>query len=197
MPNRTDVYGNANFDEVSVEVNLFSSTILENVGVYSVEPSMPILYQMARMSYFGMFIGVILKLIVFSLFCLSVLMMYNMMMIGVETRNFDFGMLRTVGMNKKSLMLTVLVDSLKYVLVANLVAFPVSFWTLKLTSGIFTKFFGFDYVLTPTFDAIAIASVIGFLVPLVASFVPIRVALGEKIIEAINPIRNKTIAIKH
>jgi ABC-type antimicrobial peptide transport system permease subunit len=150
MPNRTDVYGNANFDEVSVEVNLFSSTILENVGVYSVEPSMPILYQMARMSYFGMFIGVILKLIVFSLFCLSVLMMYNMMMIGVETRNFDFGMLRTVGMNKKSLMLTVLVDSLKYVLVANLVAFPVSFWTLKLTSGIFTKFFGFDYVLTPT-----------------------------------------------
>ena len=125
-----------------------------------------------------MFIGVILKLIVFSLFCLSVLMMYNMMMIGVESRNFDFGMLRTVGMNRRSLMLAVLVDSLKYVAVANLLGFPVSYGTLKLVSGIFTKFFGFEYVLTPTFDAVAIAVVVGFLVPVVASFVPIRVALG-------------------
>lgn len=156
---------------------------------------MPILYQMARMSYFGMFISVILKLIVFSVFCLSMLMMYNM--IGVETRNFDFGMLRAVGINKKSLMLIVLVDSLNYVVVANIVAFPVSFWTLKLTTAIFTKFFGFDYVLAPTFDAIAIVSVIGFLVPIIAPLVPIQVSLGEKIIETINPIRNKTIAIKH
>lgn len=52
-------------------------------------------------------------------------------------------------------------------------------------------------MLTPTFDAIVVAAVVGFLVPVVASFVPIQVALGEKIIEAINPIRNKTVAIKH
>jgi hypothetical protein len=44
---------------------------------------MPILYQISRMSYFGMFIGVILKLIIITLFSLSVLMMYNTMMIGV------------------------------------------------------------------------------------------------------------------
>lgn len=104
---------------------------------------MPILYLMSKMSYFGMFIGVILKLIVFSLFCLSVLMMYNMMMIGVETRNFDFGMLRTVGLKKRVLMVAVLVDSLRYVVVANLLAFPVSIMTLRVTSTIFTKFFGF------------------------------------------------------
>jgi len=197
MANRTDVYGEANFDLISQQVNSFSNSVIEDLGVYAVKPSEPILYQLSKMSYFGMFIGVILKLIVFSLFCLSVLMMYNMMMIGVESRNFDFGMLRTVGMNRRSLMLTVLVDSLKYVVVANMMGFPVSYGTLKIVSSIFTKFFGFQYVLTPTFDSIVIASVVGFLVPIVASFVPILVALGEKIIESINPVRNKTVAIKH
>lgn len=113
------------------------------MGIYAVQSEMPILYLMSKMSYFGMFIGVILKLIVFSLFCLSVLMMYNMMMIGVETRNFDFGMLRTVGLTKQMLMVTVLFDSLKYVIVANVLAFPVSIFALRLTSGIFTTFFGF------------------------------------------------------
>lgn len=98
---------------------------------------------MSKMSYFGMFIGVVLKLIVFSLFCLSVLMMYNMMMIGVETRNFDFGMMRTVGLTRARLVMAVLVDSLRYVMLANLVAFPCSVGTLRMVSGIFTRFFGF------------------------------------------------------
>lgn len=99
---------------------------------------MPILAIMGTMNLFGMFIGVVLNLIVFSLFSLSVLMMYNMMMIGVETKNFDFGILRTVGMNRYSLVMAVLIDSVKYVVVANLLAFPASFKVLGWTSGIFT-----------------------------------------------------------
>lgn len=35
------------------------------------------------MSYFGMFIGVILKLIIISLFTLSILMMNNMLNVGI------------------------------------------------------------------------------------------------------------------
>jgi ABC-type antimicrobial peptide transport system permease subunit len=87
-------------------------------------------------------------------------------------------MFRTVGMSKKRLIGTVLLDSLKYVLVSNIFAFPASFLCLKLASGIFTKFFNVEYVLYPTFEAIIVASIVGFLVPILSSFVPIQAALG-------------------
>lgn len=87
-------------------------------------------------------------------------------------------MLRTVGMSKKVLVGTVLVDSLKYVLVANIFAYPASFAFLYLASSIFETFFGYTYKLNPTVDSILLASVVGFLVPIVSSFVPISVALG-------------------
>jgi hypothetical protein len=44
---------------------------------------MPIASNLIVMGYFGMFIGVILKLIIVSLFILSVIMMNNMLTMGI------------------------------------------------------------------------------------------------------------------
>jgi ABC-type antimicrobial peptide transport system permease subunit len=60
------------------------------------------------MSLLGLFIGVVFKFIVFGLFVLSVLMMYNMFMIGVESNNYSFGILRTIGMKRVAVVSTVL-----------------------------------------------------------------------------------------
>jgi ABC-type antimicrobial peptide transport system permease subunit len=69
---------------------------------------MPILYFLKDMSLLGLFIGVVFKFIVFGLFVLSVLMMYNMFMIGVESNNYSFGILRTIGMKRVAVVSTVL-----------------------------------------------------------------------------------------
>jgi ABC-type antimicrobial peptide transport system permease subunit len=60
------------------------------------------------MSLLGLFIGVVFKFIMFGLFVLSVLMMYNMFMIGVESNNYCFGILRTIGMKRVAVVSTVL-----------------------------------------------------------------------------------------
>ncbi len=51
--------------------------------MFAVTSEIPIAASLTEMSYFGMFIGVILKLVIISLFVLSVLMMNNMMLMGI------------------------------------------------------------------------------------------------------------------
>lgn len=92
-----------------------------------------------------MFIGVILKLVIISLFVLSVLMMNNMMLMGIERKSFDFALIKTMGANKTFVILNLLLSSIRYVTIANIIAFPFAYLTLSFISGVFTLFFGYSY----------------------------------------------------
>lgn len=89
------------------------------------------------MSYFGMFIGVILKMIIISLFVLSVLMMNNMMLTGTDRKSFDFALLKTMGADKKFVVINLIFSSFKYVFLSNIIAFPFANLTLGFVSGLF------------------------------------------------------------
>lgn len=97
------------------------------------------------MSYFGMFIGVILKLIIVSLFTLSILMMNNMLNVGIERKNFDFAVLKTMGAHRNFVIINILIDSIKYVLIANIIAYPFAYLCMAFVSNIFITFFGYYY----------------------------------------------------
>lgn len=103
------------------------------------------------MSYFGMFIGVILKLIITSLFVLSVLMMNNMMLMGTDRKSFDFALMKTMGADRFFVVFNLLFSSFKYVFLSNVIAFPFAYLTLGLVSGLFKTFFGYSYEVRPTF----------------------------------------------
>jgi hypothetical protein len=47
-----------------------------------------------------MFLGIILKLIIFVLFVLSVMLLYNLLLVSIETKTFELGVLRVLGLNK-------------------------------------------------------------------------------------------------
>ena len=106
---------------------------------------MPIASNLIVMGYFGMFIGVILKLIIFSLFILSAIMMNNMLTMGVETKRFDMALFKTMGANKVFILVYILVNSLKYVLISNFIAFPFAYFILRMMTEIFETFFGYKY----------------------------------------------------
>ncbi len=98
---------------------------------------MPIASNLIVMGYFGMFIGVVLKLVIVSLFILSAIMMNNMLTMGVETKQFDMALFKTIGANKLFLVIYILIDSLKYVLISNLIAFPFAYFILRMTTSVF------------------------------------------------------------
>jgi hypothetical protein len=89
------------------------------------------------MSYFGMFIGVILKLVITSLFVLSVLMMNNMMLMGTDRKSFDFALLKMMGANRIFVIFNLFFGSFKYVAISNFLAFPFAYFSLHMISGVF------------------------------------------------------------
>ena len=56
---------------------------MERLGMFSVDTSMPIASNLVALGFIGMFIGVMFKLIIFSLFLLSAVMMNNMFRVGI------------------------------------------------------------------------------------------------------------------
>ncbi len=91
---------------------------------------MPIAGNLINLGFVGMFIGVMLKLIICSLFILSALMMNNMFRMGVERRNFDFALLKVMGADRLFVIVNILFSAFKYVALANIIAFPLAYIAL-------------------------------------------------------------------
>jgi hypothetical protein len=98
---------------------------------------MPIASNLIILGYVGMFIGVMLKLIIISLFMLSVIMMNNMLLMGVERKNFDFALLKVMGADRVFIVINLLMSSLKYVAFANLIAYPLAYLALQGITDVF------------------------------------------------------------
>lgn len=191
-----DVYKNSDYQETYNTLSTFGAQILRDVGIFAVHSEIPIAENLVAMSYFGMFIGVILKLIILSLFILSVLMMNNMLLMGIDRKSFDFALLKTMGANRFFIIISLLSSSMKYVLTANFFAFPFAYVVLGGVSGIFDTFFGYSYQVEPTVESVFGGLFIGVLVPVVSSIAPIWGIIKDDLAENLNPIRNKTESIK-
>lgn len=137
IPDRVKIYSSSDYQVTYDTLSRFGSNILSKIGMFSVNSEIPIADSLVQMSYFGMFIGVILKLIITSLFILSAIMMNNMMLMGTDRKSFDFALLKTMGANRVFVVISLLLSSFKYVLISNLVAFPFASVTLGYISSLF------------------------------------------------------------
>ena len=108
---------------------------------------------------------------------LSSLMIYALMLSDIDTKTFDFGMLRALGFNKGNIASTILVQ-------ATLIGLPALFIGLvfgwALNAGLRWIFFSLtnvysDYQLTE--NSLYLAVSIGLVVPFIANVFPIRKAL--------------------
>ena len=153
---------------------------------------MPIASNLITLGYVGMFIGVMLKLIIVSLFLLSVIMMNNMLLMGVEKKNFDFALLKVMGADRIFIVINLLSSSLKYVLLANFIAYPLAYLVLETVTDVFESFFGYKHEITPTFASLVGGIIIGVFVPIVSSVAPIWGVMNNDLVENLNPIRTTT-----
>jgi hypothetical protein len=118
-------------------VSRIGKQLLEKVGLFAVRTNMPIAENLVNMSFIGMFIGVTCQLLIFSLFLLSVIMMNNMFRVGIERKNFDFALLKVMGADRAFIVANILTGSLKYVLGANVIAYPLAYFGLQMVSTVF------------------------------------------------------------
>lgn len=140
----------------------------------------------------ALYLGLILSVIVAILLLLSVLLIYSLLIISVETRTFELGVHRMVGITRFGII---------QMLLTQACTFSVPAWGLGLvTSSIVTHavldslenslHVPIDKHLSPS--SILIASSLGLLAPLVASIFPIRAALSKNLHDALDTRQSKT-----
>lgn len=104
---------------------------------------------------------------------ISVLIIYSLLMISVESKNFEIAVIRMVGMNKASIIGLVVCQSFLYVIPAMILAFGVSIIILGEASKYFEANYKVKIDRIPGLDSCLQGIFIGSVIPLISSIMPI------------------------
>lgn len=85
-----------------------------------------VLTDIRQYSFSVLFLGLIFDLIILLFMIISILLIYSLLMINVETKSFEIGVMRMVGLNKKGLIIMILIQSFLFVIPALFFGFLLS-----------------------------------------------------------------------
>ncbi len=196
-PLRVDSYRSSDLSTVEASVSGFMSGLLFRVSWSDMETSLPVLSGIKSYRFFSLFLGLILNIIILFIFFLSVLLIYSLLMVSVESRTFELGILRMVGMTRGRLVGLVVTQALFYAIPGIAIGLPVA-------QGLAVAFASFlssialvqlSPLLSPL--SICLALLAGILVPLIAAIVPIRAALSKNVWDSVDTRRSKTKAVEY
>ena len=190
---RTAHYSQDDFFKIQRAVTGYANQIIDDVGFYPLRADLDVLSQMETYSTAMLFLGLIFDIILLLFTSLSILLFYSLLMISVETKTFEFGVMRMVGLSKTGIINVVFVQAFMYVMPSMVIAFITSVPAL---------FFLFKFIFTgdsiepqspfPSDVAIAQAVLVGILIPFFSSILPIKVALSKDLNESLDTSRSKT-----
>ena len=140
--------------------------------------------------------SLIFNLVLVIFIVISIFLIYSLIMIGVETKTFETGIMRMVGVSKKGLLLMIFMQTCMFVLPAIILAFILCFPVLALCySQIFKEKLTNGFEPVPSWNAIVLAIIVGLFIPLLSSILPLMKVLGQNLNDALNYERNRVKAI--
>jgi len=189
---RMTIYKNSDFDKVQDYMTSYASNILDKLGFFALDTDMPILTDLQGLSMAAVFLGIIMNLVVIILAAISSYLVYSLLMISFDTRIFEMGIFRLIGLRKWALVVLVIIQSLLFVLPALLLGIGTSFFYLYVISNIFNRTVQFTFEPVPSQTAFIWAICVGFIVPLIASFIPISNVLRQTLSASIDMAHSKS-----
>jgi ABC-type antimicrobial peptide transport system permease subunit len=134
-----------------------------------------------------LFLGLIFDIIVLLFVILSILLIYSLLMVSVETKTFEFGVMRMVGLDKRGIIQMIIIQSFMFVIPSVVAGFAMCFPTLKIIDTyVFTDDMGVQKSDLPSTYAVVQALMIGLVIPLVSSIAPIKNALSKNLNDSLD-----------
>ena len=167
--------------------------INDQLGFYPISIDMPLLIQLQAFNFAILFLGLIFRIVITLFIAISILLIYSLLQVNVESRTYEIGVKRMMGLQKTTLIVDIISQTFLFVIPGIVVAFLLSFPCLRL---IF--FYAFEDTMElkmssePTIYAIMNALIIGIFIPLVSSLIPIKEAMKKNLNEALDYNRSKT-----
>jgi len=98
-------------------------------------------------------------------------------MLSVESKSFDLGVMRMVGLSKNNVIVLIVVQSFMFVIPSIIGGFSVSLIILYVAKYFAENKLHIDFEANPSFGSICQALFLSTMIPLVSSIMPIQIVL--------------------
>jgi ABC-type antimicrobial peptide transport system permease subunit len=133
---RMDYYKSSNFFDTQRMVTGYANNIIDSLGFFPVKMNMEVLKRMETFGQAVMFLGLIFNIIILLFAILSILLIYSLLSISVETKTFEFGVMRMIGLSKTGIINMIVLQGFMFVLPSLIVGFIVSVPCLNVLNKI-------------------------------------------------------------
>jgi len=128
-------------------------------------------------------------------FSISVLLIYSLLMLSVESKSFDLGVMRMVGLSKNNVIFLVILQSFMFVIPSIISGFAISLTFLQFCKYYAETELHMDFEATPSAGSVFQAIFLSTMIPLLSSILPIQVVLQRNLTDALDIQRSKTQAV--
>lgn len=195
-PPRVEAYRHTDYDDIQRAVMEFSSRAVYLLGFNQLAIDQPIVESLRGSRFFALFLGLILNIILCILTGLSILLLYSLLIVNVEVRTFDMGVMRMLGMTKLGVLAHLLAQAFAYALPAYIVGMGVSQGLFFVLARFFERATAVEVSPWLARDGIILATILAFVIPIVAAVFPVVKAFGQSLVQALSVNQSKTSAVK-
>ena len=110
-------------------------------GDYPLKGQNDLLDDMQLYNFAILFIGLVFSIVIILFIVISILLIYSLLMITTETKTFDIGIMRLIGLSSSGFVAMIFTQAVMFVIPSILAAYVCSFPVLYL---VFSEMFGSD-----------------------------------------------------
>lgn len=192
---RIECYMDPQYKTVSKFIVDWASDNAYQIGFTEVETQLPVLAALSSTQYFSAFLNLIFSMVVILLCALSCFLICSLLMVSVETKTFELGIFRMIGMSKWGVMSLLAIQALSYSLPAWVIGLVTAQGLWVYLRKLLAASMGIDVGVMLAANAVVLATALGVLVPLLASIIPIRRALHGNLHDALDTRRAASKAV--
>ena len=185
LKNREKIYNSQ--DGMQPALIKASDKIYSRIGLeYPISMSNPLSEVLNTFFLFQDFLNNVFTAVMFLLILLSILLIYSLMNSNLEEKNYEFGMLRVLGMKKNSLVFLLSLQSLFFAIPGLALGFMTAY---AINAIIYFVVFNNTYLPTSygfPGESVAIGLCVGIIIPFLSNIIPIHRALSQTLRDSLN-----------
>ena len=158
---------------------------------YPVTSEIPLYMGFKIFNIVKIFLKNIFNSIIFFIWILSFMLVYSLILSNVDERNYEFGMLRSLGFKKANLILVIIFQSFLFSLPAICIGLIFAYIVNIPISLFFFNFAGIEVNLLLSKTTVILGIIAGLTLPLISSYFPVKKALSSNLKDSLSILNKK------
>ena len=122
----------------------YANNLIADLGFYSIKLDLDLLGDLEIFSRAILFLSLVFDIVIMLFVVLSILLIYSLLMISVESKTFEFGVMRMQGLNNSGIVSMVIIQAMMFVAPAVFFGFTLAMINIDTINNLLFKDMGMD-----------------------------------------------------